>query len=66
LVNLLPYFKRLTEEGHLVYHPFDTHWNKQGIHAAAKFMAMSLNWNKGEETADMALKESVALRVEPD
>jgi hypothetical protein len=42
LVNLLPYFKHLTEQGELLYHPFDSHWNTQGINAAAKIIATSL------------------------
>jgi SGNH hydrolase-like domain, acetyltransferase AlgX len=42
LVNLLPYFKRLTEQGELLYHPFDGHWNMDGTNAAAKFIAMAL------------------------
>ena len=42
LVNLLPHFKRLTEQGELLYHPFDSHWNMDGINAAARFVAMAL------------------------
>jgi hypothetical protein len=66
LVNPLPYFKHLTEEGHLLYHPFDSHWNNEGIHAAAKYIAMSLDWTKGEKTPDMAFNPSLALRVKPN
>jgi hypothetical protein len=65
LVNLLPYFKHLTEQGELLYHPFDSHWNMHGINAAARLIALSLNW-KGKETPDVAFKQSVAMRVEPD
>jgi SGNH hydrolase-like domain, acetyltransferase AlgX len=42
LINLLPYFKRLTEQGELLYYPFDSHWNFYGTNAAAKFIAMAL------------------------
>ena len=40
--NLLPYFKRLTEQGELLYYPFDSHWNTEGINAGARFLAAYL------------------------
>jgi hypothetical protein len=43
LINLLPYFKRLTEQGELLCYPFDSHWNFYGTNAAAKLIVLSLN-----------------------
>jgi hypothetical protein len=38
LINLLPYFEQQAEVGRLLYYPFDTHWNAEGIQAAAEYI----------------------------
>jgi SGNH hydrolase-like domain, acetyltransferase AlgX len=38
LINLLPHFERQAEAGNLLYYPFDTHWNAEGIQAAAEYI----------------------------
>jgi hypothetical protein len=38
LINLLPYFEQQAEAGRLLYYPFDTHWNAEGIQAAAAYI----------------------------
>jgi hypothetical protein len=38
-INLLPVFKKKAADGHLLYHPFDTHWNLEGRRTAASFIA---------------------------
>ena len=38
LINLLPHFERQAEAGKLLYYPFDTHWNTEGIQAAAEYI----------------------------
>ena len=38
LINLLPYFEQQAEVGSLLYYPFDTHWNAEGIQAAAEYI----------------------------
>jgi hypothetical protein len=38
LINLLPYFEQQAEAGRLLYYPFDTHWNVEGIQAAAEYI----------------------------
>jgi hypothetical protein len=38
LINLLPHFERQAEAGKLLYYPFDTHWNPEGIQAAAGYI----------------------------
>jgi hypothetical protein len=38
LINLLPYFEQQAEAGRLLYYPFDTHWNAEGIQAAAEYV----------------------------
>jgi SGNH hydrolase-like domain, acetyltransferase AlgX len=38
LINLLPSFEQQTEAGRLLYYPFDTHWNGEGIQAAADYI----------------------------
>jgi SGNH hydrolase-like domain, acetyltransferase AlgX len=38
LINLLPHFERQAETGNLLYYPFDTHWNVEGIQAAAEYI----------------------------
>jgi hypothetical protein len=38
LINLLPYFEQQAEAGQLLYYPFDTHWNAEGIQAAAEYL----------------------------
>jgi hypothetical protein len=35
LINLLPAFEQHAAAGRLLYYPFDTHWNGEGIQAAA-------------------------------
>jgi hypothetical protein len=35
LINLLPAFEQHAEAGRLLYYPFDSHWNGEGIQAAA-------------------------------
>jgi hypothetical protein len=35
LINLLPAFEQQAEAGRLLYYPFDSHWNGEGIQAAA-------------------------------
>jgi hypothetical protein len=42
LVDLLPAFETLAEEGRLLYYPFDTHWNAEGRRAAAEVIATHL------------------------
>jgi WD domain, G-beta repeat len=36
--HLLPYFEQQAEVGSLLYYPFDTHWNAEGIQAAAEYI----------------------------
>ena len=43
IVNLLPLFKALAREGKVLYHPFDTHWNKTGRKAAAEAIAKAIS-----------------------
>jgi SGNH hydrolase-like domain, acetyltransferase AlgX len=38
LINLLPHFEQQAEAGRLLYYPFDTHWNAEGIQAAAAYI----------------------------
>ena len=38
LINLLPSFEQQAEAGGLLYYPFDTHWNGEGIQAAATYI----------------------------
>jgi SGNH hydrolase-like domain, acetyltransferase AlgX len=38
LINLLPHFERQAEAGKLLYHPFDEHWNTEGVQAAAEYI----------------------------
>ncbi len=38
LINLLPAFEQQAAAGRLLYYPFDTHWNGEGIQAAAAFI----------------------------
>ena len=38
LINLLPPFEQQAEAGNLLYYPFDTHWNAEGIQAAAAYI----------------------------
>ena len=38
LINLLPHFEQQAEAGKLLYYPFDTHWNAEGIQAAAEYI----------------------------
>jgi hypothetical protein len=42
VVNLLPHFRDLARRGHVLYHPFDTHWNISGRQAAAEIIAKIL------------------------
>lgn len=35
LIDLMPDFERRAAQGELLFHPFDTHWNRNGIRAAA-------------------------------
>lgn len=42
VIDLLPYFEHLAAQGQLLYYPFDTHWNKTGIRAAANHIALSI------------------------
>jgi hypothetical protein len=42
LINLLPYFEQQAEAGRLLYYPFDTHWNVEGIQAAAEYIWQEL------------------------
>jgi len=42
LIEVLPQFRRLAEEGRLLYYPFDTHWNRAGRQAAAEVIAEAL------------------------
>jgi hypothetical protein len=44
LIDLTPRFERLAAEGRLLYHPFDTHWNREGREAAAELIAEELDW----------------------
>ena len=41
-IDLLPEFRRRAGEGRLLFHPFDTHWNRDGIDLAAELIAPSL------------------------
>jgi hypothetical protein len=43
-VDLLPHFQRLAARGELLYHPFDTHWNRNGRTEAASLVAGALGW----------------------
>lgn len=36
LINLLPVFAQHAAAGQLLYYPFDTHWNREGIQVAAE------------------------------
>jgi hypothetical protein len=36
LSNLLPVFAQHAAAGRLLYYPFDTHWNREGIQVAAE------------------------------
>jgi hypothetical protein len=38
LINLLPAFEQHAAAGRLLYYPFDTHWNGEGIQAAADYI----------------------------
>ena len=42
LINLLPYFEQQAEAGKLLYYPFDTHWNGEGVQAAAEYIWQAL------------------------
>jgi hypothetical protein len=42
LINLLPAFEQHAEAGRLLYYPFDTHWNGEGIQAAAAYIWQAL------------------------
>lgn len=42
LANLLPTFEAQADRGHLLYYPFDTHWNVEGRRAAAAFVGSFL------------------------
>jgi len=42
LINLLPYFEQHAEAGRLLFYPFDTHWNGEGIQAAAAYIWQAL------------------------
>jgi len=50
LVNLLPEFKRRARAGSLLYYPFDTHWNSEGIKAAAQTIGAALPQVEGRES----------------
>jgi hypothetical protein len=47
LIDLTPPFEGLAAQGRLLYHPFDTHWNREGRQAAAEFIAETLGWRSG-------------------
>ena len=51
LVDLTPRFERLASEGRLLYHPFDTHWNREGREAAAELIAETLDRRSSAEAA---------------
>jgi hypothetical protein len=42
LINLLPVFEQHAAAGRLLYYPFDTHWNGEGIQAAADYIWQEL------------------------
>jgi hypothetical protein len=42
----LSVFKNKAAEGHLLYYPFDTHWNVEGRRTAAAFIASHLHGRK--------------------
>jgi hypothetical protein len=46
LLNLLPVFKSEASKGRILYHSFDTHWNREGRQTAASFIASYLK-NEG-------------------
>ena len=43
LIDLTPEFERRAGQGELLHHPFDTHWNRSGIRAAAVHIASFLD-----------------------
>lgn len=43
VINLLPEFRRETENGNRLYWRDDTHWNNEGIDVAVRLAALSLN-----------------------
>ena len=42
LINLLPAFEQQAAAGKLLYYPFDSHWNGEGIQAAAETIWQAL------------------------
>ena len=42
LVDLSPPFESAAQDGKLLYHPFDTHWNSEGRQVAAAYVAKIL------------------------